>query len=58
VLRKVFGPKRDRIREGVEKTLLLSKCYSGDQIKKNEVGGEAGNYGGDERCIESFGGET
>jgi len=39
VLRKIFGPKRDGIMRGVEKTtwrealwsLLLTKCYSGDK---------------------------
>jgi hypothetical protein len=25
--------------------------YSGDQIKKNEVGGACSTYGGGERCI-------
>jgi hypothetical protein len=32
--------------------------YSGDQIKKNEVGRACSTYGGEERCIQDFGGET
>jgi hypothetical protein len=31
---------------------------SGDQIKKNEVGGACSTYGGGEGCIQDFGGET
>jgi hypothetical protein len=34
------------------------KYYSDDQIKKNEIGGACGTYGGQERCIHYFGGET
>ena len=30
----------------------------GDQIEKNEMGGACNTYGGEERCIEGFGGET
>ena len=29
-----------------------------DKIKKNEMGGACGTYGGRERCAEGFGGET
>jgi hypothetical protein len=32
-------------------------CAS-DQIKKNYLGGECSMYGGEERCIQGFGGET
>jgi hypothetical protein len=35
-----------------------TKYYSGDQIMKNEVGGACSTYGGGERCVEDFGGET
>jgi hypothetical protein len=34
------------------------KNYSGNQIEKNEMGGACSTYGGKERCIEDFGGET
>ena len=32
--------------------------YSGDQIKKNEKGGTCSMYDGEEKCIQSFGGEA
>jgi hypothetical protein len=35
--------------------LLFIECYSVDQIDKNEMGGECGTYGGEERCIQRFG---
>jgi len=34
--------------------VLLTK-YSGDQIKKDTMGGSCGTYGGLERCIQCFG---
>jgi hypothetical protein len=37
---------------------MITKYYSGDQIKKNEVGGACSTYRGGERCIQDFGGET
>jgi hypothetical protein len=30
----------------------------GDQMKKNEMGGACGTYGGHESCIQVVGGET
>ena len=33
------------------------KYYSGDQIKKNEMGRACGTYGGQERCLDDFGEE-
>ena len=38
-------------------------CYvaascSGDHIKKNGIGGTCSTYGGYQRCIQGFGGET
>ena len=33
-----------------------TKYYSGDQIKKNEMGGECGTYGRLESCLEKLGG--
>ena len=36
--------------------LLLAKYFSGDQMKKNEMGGAFSTYGGGEkRCIQGFG---
>jgi len=30
----------------------------GDQIEKNEMGGTCSTYGGEDMCIENFGGES
>jgi len=30
----------------------------GDQIEMNEMGGACSTYGGEERCIQGFGGES
>jgi hypothetical protein len=42
----------------VEKTLLLTKHYSGDKIKKIEMGRACSTYGEENRFIQGFGGET
>jgi hypothetical protein len=34
------------------------KYYLSDQIKKNAMGGASSSYGGEERCIQGFGGDT
>jgi hypothetical protein len=34
------------------------KYHSGDQVKKTEMGRTCGTYGGEERCIQGFSGET
>ena len=34
------------------------KYSSSDQIEKNDMGGACSTYGGEERCIQGFGGET
>jgi len=34
------------------------KDYWGDQINKNEMGRICSMYGGEERCIKDFSGET
>jgi hypothetical protein len=52
--------------KGVEKTtyrvtscsVLFNKYYSGDQIKKNEMGRTCSTYGGEKRCIHDFGKKT
>jgi hypothetical protein len=37
--------------------LLTTYCFS-DHIRKNGMGGAYSTYGGKERCIKGFGGET
>jgi hypothetical protein len=39
-------------------SVLLTKYHSVDQVKKTEMGRTCGTYGGEERCIQGFGGET
>jgi hypothetical protein len=38
--------------------LLFAEYSSGDQIIENDVGGALCMYGGDDRRIEGFGGES
>jgi hypothetical protein len=64
VLRGIFGLKRDEV-TGEWRGLHneeLNDLYSSPNIirviKKNEVGGACSTYGGGERCIQDFGGET
>jgi hypothetical protein len=58
VLRRIFGPNRDEItRErrrlhGKEHyALFLTRYYSGDQVKKTEMGRTCSTYGEEQRCI-------
>ena len=37
---------------------ISHQIFFSDQIKKNEIGGACSAYGEEERCIQSFGGET
>jgi hypothetical protein len=39
-------------------SVLLTKYYSGDLIKKNEMGGARSTYKGEESYIKGFGGEA
>jgi len=66
ILRKMVGLKR-YVETGEWRGLhnqellccvLLAKYHLGDQIKKNEMGGACGMYGGQEGWILGFGGET
>jgi hypothetical protein len=64
LLRKIFGPKRDKVsglegtaQEGASKYVLHKKYYPGDQIK-NKLDRASGTYEAEERCIQGFGGET
>lgn len=36
---------------------MLNNYYSGDQIKKDEMGEACGMCGGEERCPQGFGGK-
>jgi len=38
--------------------LYVVQYFSGDKIEKNEMGGACSAYGGEERRIQGFGGET
>jgi hypothetical protein len=56
VLRRIFGPKRDEV-TGEWRRLHNKELYSGDQVKKAEMGRTCDTYGGEERCIQGFSGE-
>jgi hypothetical protein len=65
VLRRMFGPKRDEVTKEWRKIhneelndLPLTQYCSDDKIEKNEMGGACSSYGGEERRIQGFGGET
>lgn len=36
---------------------FVTKCYWGDQIRQNEIVGSWGIYGGEEKLLQSIGGE-
>jgi hypothetical protein len=65
VLKRIFGHKRDEV-TGEWRRLHNEELYGvysspnsvpGDQMK-NEMGVACSTYGGEERCIQGFGGET
>jgi hypothetical protein len=66
VLRRIFGPKRDKVTGEWRKlhNEELSNLYSfpqdcaGGKIEKNEMGGACGAYGRGERCVQGSGWET
>jgi len=66
VLRRIFGPRRYEVTEEWRKlhNEELNDLYSSSnivrviKIEKNEMGGACGTYGGEERRILGFGGET
>jgi hypothetical protein len=43
---------------GTLRPALLATYYSGDKMKKHEMGEICGTYGGQERPIQDFGWET
>jgi len=34
--------------------MLIAKYYSTDKIKKNEIGGECGTFGGEDSCTQGL----
>jgi len=63
VLRRIFGSKRDEVTEEWRKLHneeLYDLYYSPSArvIKSREVGGACSAYGGEERRMHGFGGET
>ena len=65
VLRRIFGPKWNEV-TGERRKLHneeLNDLYCSQNIaraislKKHEIGGTCGTHGGQDRCIQSFGGE-
>jgi hypothetical protein len=65
VLRKIFGRKIEDVTGGWRimhneefhsfTSLLLTKYYSGDQFKEDEMDGACGTHAGEKKCIHSFG---
>jgi len=56
VLRRIFVPKRDEVTREWRK--LHTEELNDLKIEKNEMGRACSAYGGEERCIQGFGGET
>jgi hypothetical protein len=56
VLSGIFGPKRDEVTRDWRK--LHIEDLNDLKTEKNEMGEEYSTYGGEERYIQGFGGET
>jgi hypothetical protein len=55
---RIFGPNRDKVVRGWSRlhneklsSAFITKYYSGDQIKKNGIGGACGTYRGEGMSI-------
>jgi len=46
------------LRDELRLRVFFTKYSSGDKIENNEMGGACSAYGGEERGIKGFGGET
>ena len=57
VMNEARGVEKDA-QGGAEWPVLLTQYYSGDKIEMNEMGGSCSAYGGEERRVQGFGGET
>jgi hypothetical protein len=63
--RRIFGPKRNEVTGEWRKLYILRslmictlhQIHLGE-IQKNDMGKAHSKYGGEERCIRGFGGET
>jgi hypothetical protein len=65
VLRRIFGPKRDKVtREWTKIHEKLNDLHSSPntiwviKIEKNEMGGSCIMYGREDMCIQGLGGES
>ena len=54
---EVYKMNTERSRNVVFIHIFYVNNHAGDQIKRNEMGGVCGTYGGHKRCIQGFGGE-
>jgi hypothetical protein len=62
----IFGPKREEVtgewrklhNEELNNLYSSSKIVRVIKIKKNKMAGACSTYGGGERCVQDFGGET
>jgi hypothetical protein len=64
-MRRTFRPKRDevtgewrRLHNEELYNLYSTKCYSGEKIKRKEMGRASSHCGWDQQCLQPFGGET
>jgi hypothetical protein len=60
VLRRIFGPRRDGVAREWRKlhNEELNDLYCSPNIENNEMGGACSAYGGEQRRMQRFGGET